>query len=57
METERVTIRNVEREAITELRETARFNQLTLGEAVSEAINAWLGGLPEVTSNLEFEDA
>ena len=57
METERVTIRNVDREAITELRETARFNSMTLGEAASEAIIAWLGGLPEATPNEEFEDA
>ena len=57
METERVTIRNVDRKAITELRETARFNGMTLGEAASEAILAWLGSLPEVTANLEIEDA
>ena len=57
MNTERVTIRNVESEAITALRETARFNDMTLGEAASEAIFAWLGGLPEVTPNEEFEDA
>ena len=57
MNTERVTIRNVEREAITALRETARFYQMTLGEAASEAIMAWLGGLTEVNPNEEFEDA
>ncbi len=57
MNTERVTIRNVNREAITGLRETARFNDMTLGEAASEAIFAWLGGLPEVTPNEEFEDS
>ena len=57
MNTERVTIRNVDREAITGLRETARFNQMTLGEAASEAIMAWLGSLPEVTPNELFEDA
>jgi len=57
MKTERVTIRNIDREAITGLRETARFNDMTLGEAASEAILAWLGSLPEVTPNLEFEDA
>ena len=57
MNTERVTIRNIDREAITALRETARFNQMTLGAAASEAIMAWLDGLPEVTPNEEFEDA
>ena len=57
MKVERVTIRNIEREAITGLRETARFNGMTLGEAASEAILAWLSGLPEVNPNEEFEDA
>ncbi len=57
MNTERVTIRNVESEAITALRETARFNQMTLGAAASEAIMAWLDGLPGVTPNELFEDA
>ena len=57
MNTERVTIRNIDREAITGLRETARFNDMTLGEAASEAILAWLGGLSEATPNEEFEDA
>jgi len=57
MNTERVTIRNIEREAITALRETAKFNHMTLGEAASEAIFAWLGGLPEVNPSEEFEDA
>lgn len=57
MKTERVTIRNIDRKAITELRVTAKFNHMTLGEAASEAIMAWLGGLPEATPNEEFEDA
>jgi len=30
---------------------------MTLGAAASEAIFAWLGGLPEVTPNEEFEDS
>ena len=57
MNTERVTIRNIDREAITGLRETAKFNDMTLGEAASEAILAWLSGLPEVNPDEEFEDA
>ena len=48
MNTERVTIRGVDREAISELRELAKFNGLTLGEAFSDAIHAWIDSLDEI---------
>lgn len=45
MDTERVTIRSVDAGAISGLRETARYNSITLGHAVSEAIEFWLDSL------------
>ena len=47
MDTERVTIRQVESDAIDAVRETARYNRMTLGEAVTEAFNVWLTSLEE----------
>ena len=47
MEVERVTIRAVESDVLDEFREVARYNALTLGEAVTEALSHWLACLEE----------
>lgn len=64
MNTERVTIRGVESEAINGLREAAKYNSITLGYAVSEAIELWLDSLddddeeaPSNTHDATFECA
>ncbi len=45
MDTQRVTIRQVETEAIEAVRATAKYNNLTLGEATSEAFYFWIESL------------
>ena len=47
MEVERVTIRAVNSDTIQEVREVAKYNDLTLGEATNEAFSYWLASLEE----------
>ena len=46
MSDNRTTIRNLDRAAMDELRSLALHAEMTVGEAVSEAIRFWLSSLP-----------
>lgn len=55
MSDRRITIRNIDPDLWDRLREVAIDNDLTLGEAVNDAIETWYDSLPYIDETKQTE--